>query len=422
MLIFLLYLSLLLNIIYIIFRYKRSVQYEKQLGFFLNPVLYLFIFSTFYLIVSSIILDYIPPSIFGVNIKQENFNFTQSVCIISNIIIFIFYLFIKDAKINFLPVKIKNTIYIYYLSIIVLLISAYIAVILFIYWQELFNLRENRAIAYNYYVDFVDKPYKIDLILYLSIACCFFINILNTPKWLQALSFTPLILILGLEYSHGGRTISLKIILLLFFVFLFKKNILNKKINIYKWSTFFLLLLLVGFLQRKSNSNDILNTTDIAILFGEFINTRLTMNLIYPYMGEGSILEQLTFSFLGLLPSSIRDNLLDYSSTFDIIKNINNFDYGFASNITSDAIYFYGNFYILNILLICFILQISHRLLLTGNLVRLFYLIIITINIQGFFRSSFFDYFFVYIYITTVYLIFIWFPFYKKKIFTVNFK
>nr|AFH02791.1 O-antigen polymerase [Providencia stuartii] len=336
--------------------------------------------------------------------------------------IFIFYFFIKDAKIKILPVKIKNTIYIYYLSIITLLIAAYIAVILLMYWQELFNLRDNRSIAYNYYVEFVDKPYKIDLILYLSIACCFFINILNAPKWLQAISFIPLILILGLEYSHGGRTISLKIILLLFFIFLFKKNLSNKKINIYKWATFFLLLLLFGFLQRKSNSNDILNTTDIAILFGEFINTRLTMNLIYPYMGEGSIIEQLIFSFLGLFPSAIRDNLLDYKSTFDIIKNINNFDYGFASNITSDAMFFYGDFYILNILLICFMLQISHKLLLTGNLVKLFYLIIIIIKIQGFFRSSFLDYFFVYIYITSVYLIFIWFPFYKKKIFTVNFK
>lgn len=400
----------ILTIIYLLLRYKRNCKIGNEIGFFLNPQLHLCVMSFFYLVVSSLILTVVEPKVFGVNVSNVDFYKTQVICFTSHLAILFFYVICNDKKIHLTcPVRVSKE-YSIILSTYIAFFSLYLSFVLMFNASELISLRSNRGEAYNFYVEYVDKKYKIDFVLYFSSACFFAANLMGFSNKIRLFSLLPLLLLLFLDFTHGGRTISIKILLLFFLVYVLK----YRKVNLALWFFLFLSLLLLGLLQRSTSTGGF-NIIQLAIMLGEFVNTRLTVDYVYPYSGLGNISEQIMYSFSGLLPSLVRNNYIAYSSTFDLIVSVNDLEYGLASSIVSDSVYFYGDFYVLPLFIVSLTLSISYRFFLNEKPLSLLLLIVIIINIQSFFRSSFFDYFFVYFYTVLIYLFPVWGLFVKKR-------
>lgn len=408
------------TLVYIYRRYKYQNKMYKIVGFFTNPLLYYVFFTLFYLIASNIFLMFVGLEfIMSMGVPISNYNFyTSSFYTTSFFIVgLFFYMLSKDINLNYRFVDIRTskgyTITLRVISLFFLLCLIYILLENFSY---IYSLQSYRTLAYQAYIQRIVNPYKYGVIINLATILIVLAILVSKDKLFRGIVLLASLLIILIDFSHGGRAATLKIILAIYISII----IYYRKSYFFLISSVVLLMLFSAILLRFSY--DQFNITNFLFAFlSEFVFTRITTDLVLNFSLHGNLLDPFLSSISSLVPGQIASYFgIETKYLGMIIQDKLNLPIGLASNPVSESIYFFGSFYLLEAFLISSFLLLLNSKLFKSSMIPLIILIVYISSIQETIRNSFFDSTFSFFYLFYSYALIFTIMFYKKSILKFN--
>jgi hypothetical protein len=403
---------LLLTVFAINQKYRLAVKNGSLAGFVLNPLLYLIFFSFFYLIVGNFfVLNEDVYDFF--NLSKFKYSIEDSVIKINvfYFILLVFYFFSKDNLIEKNPnFKISND-YIRFLKYFGVFLIAYLAIVAAIAYVFVFPLKNDREMALEAYSVVIFSPLKYGFVVNLNLAFIFIISMLSVKdRFLLFLTWISAFLILFIDFTHGGRSMSISVFLVFYIAY-----VINRK-SLFLGYVFFgaFLLILSGAVQRVDSGFAI---ESIYIALGEFVLTRSTTDIVLTNLTSGDYFQPLQCITFSILPSFV-DEIFNVQKCFltDIIKDNSGASFGLASNPVTEAIYFFGDFYFISAFLIGFYLYIINKHAFRFGFVGVFIILFTIFGMQNTIRTSFFDSGVSVFYLMATHLLIFSILFYNKKI------
>ena len=363
--------------------------YKNPKNVTLNLSSYSLLYSIFYYGIPFINIEYLYEY-FNYSISSTSLILTRLYSIWTLIIFFSLYLLMRNknfTKINFTNNSSKISRFVIIIIIIILLtISIYI---LSKVGSDLASNFHNRVNAYNIYLEYKIK-YKLPILFIFLLYC---IYILNNNRKINIIYYVLPFIFMMPELLSGGRGMLFTYILYLFILNIPKfENKKIKKIFLFITILLFIMILIRYLLTRNINENNVEYT--IYSFLAEFYHTAFTT----PYIIEHDI-KNYSNAIMYLIHPVIKfltpiTNYLGIDTQLpwyaDIVSEHINRHFGFAGNIISESLYYWGPLapllYPLFISIII-ITHSNHRKSVSG----FFFFIIMAINLRLFFRGSFWD-------------------------------
>lgn len=393
-------LTLLFIVLRILFRDFR----KNPAGSLINPLFLLLLFSLLYFLVPLLYLDLILET---TQFPDSSVN-KISLYLFSIWYILIFLFFYKKSnpiECNFSDISPSYTVYrsscyIYYIINIILIL------IVILYVPSIYSLKEDRGAALNLYEGMVNSRFKLRILMYCHF-CSIFI-IFWKKKTLKVL--LPCLLYFIIDYSHGGRTVSLMTLLFCYYIYILK----TQKTHIVFFLIIILLLLIAGIIQRSSSDELLWN---LYMGGAEFSNTYLTT--VYLVDHPDYRLDGLSYFIVSLskiFPGGMVDKMLGFGEWYgNELSNDIGLGYGLAGNLITEGLVYGGMlFAIINPILIglvCFFInKMRHR----KELFFILFSLILSVSMQNIVRSYFWGFILYPIQILCFYLIFFYQDYFKR--------
>ena len=406
----------LLTLLYVSRRYQYVKKHGKLVGFFTNPLLWYIFFMLFYCLSSNIFLMLFGQQLIvhmGAPIADYNFQassvFTTSFFLIN----LSFYLLSKDndLKYSFAEISMSKQYNILLISISFLFLIFLAYIFIGNYWQ-IYSLRYNRALAYDAYVNRVVIPYKYGISLNISVVFVATAILISKNRLYKAIVFFICMLVFLIDYSHGGRVATLKLVIAIYISLI----LYHRKSNFILMTIVVTSMLFSAMLTRFVSED--LNLTGFLFAFlSEFIFTRITVDLILNSSLHGSVLDLSTQVLFSLFPGQANSFFgLEPKYLGSIIQEHFHSPIGLACNPVTEAIYFFGSFYLIGAIIISWFLLILNSKFFKSSMVPLFILILYISSLQDIIRNSFFSSAFYPFYLCYSYGLIFSILFYKKVI------
>lgn len=369
----------LISFISLVRRFRKNPA-----GSIINPLFHLLLFSLLYLLLPLYYIDFSLIIQNDINISQTAISSAYNLSLWYVACFYLFFCLSNDIKCEFnmkesLNIKIYRIAKCLYFAINIILVLLIIR-----YVPSIYALKENRSAALLLYETILNGTFKLRIIMYIHLITIFLI-FWKSHKLRYLL---PCSLYLIIDYSHGGRTVSLMILVFSYFIVLIKK-----KNTYFKYVISVVILMVVLGLLQRSTSNDLY--WNLYMAGAEFSNTYLTTlylltNTNYSLNG----LEYCIVSISKLVPGGIIDKLLDFGEWYgnDLSDKIG-LGYGLAGNIITEALVYGGKlFSILQPIFIGLILLYINKATWRKTLGGILYTLLICIAIQNIMRSYFWGY------------------------------
>lgn len=399
-------------ILYIIGRLRRSVATGDLIGFLLNPMLYFILFAVLYLLVANILVNLgaYKVLITGLPSNVNDLTGSSSYVLIYFIGVLLCYMFTDDLKgLKFRPLTYKpfNEFFFILLSIIIFLFLLYLCIK---YGPTLLSLRSDRAIVYDYFANYVYKPYRIGVFVNVYSALLV-ILLFSRRKVSRVIVLLPFLCFLSLDFFQGGRSIIIRLVIIIYLCF----AILNRRTYLKISSISLLGLGTIPVLERFTEGEGLFQ---LYIAFGEFIYTRVTVDYVIYNSFNGDHLYMLIKYALSLLPGVVGHSLMGEEVTYrEMIEDASGLSFGLSGNIVAESIFYLGDYFILTLV---FVLITAKLFYLKSTVCRFPFvigLIIFISNVQNIFRTSFFEFGLVIFYLMISYLLVFSFSLWNKKVF-----
>lgn len=245
---------LILTLLIIVFISLIKGFKENPTGSILNPLFWLLLYSSFYFLIPLLYLDY---SLEVTQFKCST-HAKSSAALLSIWYVLIFYIcYLKSSNITCIfsknsPSRIS---YIFSLACYTL-ITCLLIFIIIRYVPSIYALKDDRASALTLYESTVNGRFKLRILMYCHF-CTMFILFWNNKKLYYLL---PCILYVLIDFSHGGRTVTLMNLTFCYFIITLKTG----KTYVIHIFCCLLLMIISGIVQRSSVYN----------FFVEFISCR----------------------------------------------------------------------------------------------------------------------------------------------------
>jgi hypothetical protein len=300
-------------------------------------------------------------------------------------VFFIAYLISKDHIIQFtenLPGKMSRQIAL----IVYMLIPVILLFIITFFVPKVFALKHDRGTALMMYEKTIDGPFKLTILLYLHVAATF---ILFWKKKKLAL-LLPLLLYWIIDFSHGGRTMTLMTL-----IFGYILVVLKTEKTYFKYFLILILLMVVaGLVQRTTDSGWLWYLYMSGV---EFSNTRMTTVYLFDHPEvHGDIVVYFANAVSKIFPGGFFAKLIDFGDWYGeyLAKKIG-LGYGLAGNLMSEAL-FYGGvpFAVASPFIIGGFLLLLNRMKWHTKIIGLTYILILIVSMQNIVRTYFYGFMF----------------------------
>ena len=382
---------------------RRFVQCPT--GSLSNPLFYIVGFGALYFLLPASYLDFILI-VAGLTVKESTIVECQWFSIWYETVFLIFYLFSNDYRLRFNTTKANEAVVnvCWWLNVI---FCVFLLFVLIIYVPKIFALRADRGAAFELYEYSINSPFRFRQITYCHIAIMF---VLVWAKR-RLIYLLPCIAYLIIDYSHGGRTSSLIILLFVYFCF-----ILVKRKTYIKYAVISIVFLTaVGLFQRSDSSK----FSELAFTSGmEFSNTYITTAYLVEHPEfKLDPLEYIVVSIMRLFPGGIIDKMTGFIWYGDLLSEKVGLGYGLAGNLITEALVYGGKFFaIINPILIGTILFIINEMSLKKTLVGILSVLLLSFTMQITIRQYFWGFILYPLQIILFYCIWA-FPDFRKRIF-----
>lgn len=385
---------------------------KNQYGSLTNPFFLLFNFSLLYFILPHLYLEYVIQ-VFEWDITPKAKTELLLFSIYYVAVFFAFYLLSKDNE--YIPsYRSENVdtrvikIAWYLLCIMVLFITIY-------YFPKIFALKQDRTSALLFFETSVNGKFKLRIILYIQMILSYLLFI-RKKNFIWILALLPHII---LDFSHGGRTTSL-IVLIFFGICLLQKGFKIKLMTIVILGAFFVLSALFG--RTRNVGQDII--WNIYLSMAEFHNTMMTSLYVINNPGySDSLLAYIVVSLSKIFPFGLVDKLIGYGEWYgNNLSEAIGAGFGLAGNLITEGYVYGGRFLsIINPILISSVLLILTNTSFKTTSLGHLYTIIICATMQNIVRSYFWG-FILYPFSILLFFLFFAIPVYRQVILTLDAK
>lgn len=397
--------------LYILFLIAIPISLFKRLnanaaGNVVNPLFYLVVFSYLYLLVPGLYIDYAIEAS-GIRSIDYNANLAQLLCLWYVAVFYLFYYASTDYKFEFTDNKPnKSTVYFAWIYSVVIF-----CLLLFVLVKDVPNVfihRADRTLALTIYEETINARYKLHILLFIQI-CCVFLLFWNNKNLKYLLLILPFLII---DFSHGGRTVSLIVIIFSYILYVLK----YRKTYLLRLTLIIVCLALLGIMQR-SNFVNLQWTAYLAAV--EFSNTRLTTNFVVNDTNlRGDLPIYILNSLYKIFPGGLFSRLIDFGDWYgENLSEQIGIGYGLAGNLPTEAVYYGGIIFgFISPIFIGGFFKILNMMKIYRYPLGFFYLLLICIKSQDIMRSFFYGQM---LYPIQIELFFMWFIIveYKKRIF-----
>lgn len=406
---------LLFTILHLRYRYKKQLNVSNTRGFVLNPLMHYVIFSLLYMLLANILALNGAYGILGFSRFEDTLSLTAPKVTAFYLMGWVFYLASEDKKIKGdLTINRISKDYSKILLVLNVLLVVLMIYILTTNFISIYSLKSDRALAYELYNANVVNKFRYTLLVNYIIAITFFTMLFDRNVLNKYLSVFLIFLVLLMDFSHGGRALSLKIAIATYMVIVIKTN---KSYFIFAFLFTIFLIVSALLVRIPQGLNEFLPVVYNAT--AELVLTRVTTDVVVFYdISRGFHEPILAFAFT-IFPNALSE-ILNIKSVFlgrEIMDHLN-IDLGLASNLVTESIVYFGDYYILSAVLIGAALYALNAKLFMKNSVLLFILIFYICNIQDMNRTSFYDLGLDGIYIACTYLALLTVLFFNKRIFS----
>ncbi|MEZ2863955.1 O-antigen polymerase [Proteus terrae] len=363
--------------------------YKNPKNVTLNLASYSLVYSIFYYGIPFLNIEYLYEY-FNYSISTSSLVITRLYSTWTLLVFLLLYLLMRRKNFSRLIIKNKYPSIPGFLIITIIILLLTISVyILSKVGGDLISNFSNRVNAYNIYLEYKLK-YKLPILFIFLLYCIFILNINRKINIIYYI--LPFIFMLP-ELLSGGRGMLFTYILYLFILKIPKFN--NKKIK----KTFLIIVTLlfimifIRYLLTRNLSENHFEYTIYSFL-AEFYHTAFTT----PYIIEHDItnysdaIKYLVYPLIKFFTPITHYLGIDIQVPWyaDIVSEHINRHFGFAGNIISESLYYWGPLAPLLyplIISIIIIIHSNHRTTVSG----FFFFIIMAINLRLFFRGSFWD-------------------------------
>lgn len=384
--------------------YRRFIL--NPAGSLVNPLFLLLFYSNLYLLVPFLYLDFAIEAVqFPCSDSSRYIGLLWSLWYVS--VFYFCYLRSSDVVCDFASINITRTSYKCTLLFHYLLIFILIFIVVK-YVPAIFAVREDRGAALNLYESTVNSPFKLRILMYCHY-CLMFILYVRSNRLVY---LWPCLLYILIDYSHGGRTVTLMTFLFCYFLIILK----TKKTYLFPAVCFIICMILVGVVQRSTMSDFFWG---VYMAGAEFSNTYLTtLYLIdHPqYMLDG--LSYFLVSVSKIFPGGMVDKMLGFGEWYgNPLSEQIGLGYGLAGNLLTEALVYGGkSFAIMQPILIGLTCLCLNRMKGRKNLFQVLFVLLLSISMQNVVRSYFWGFILYPIQILCFYLIFLYKD-YSKPVF-----
>ncbi|MEL4300476.1 hypothetical protein ACE02Z_02535 [Shewanella xiamenensis] len=403
---------LLFVIFYLVRRLNRAAATGDLVGFLLNPMLYFLVFAVLYLLVANIFVEFGAYQILLTGLPGNVDEITDSNLYVLIYFVGVFFCYILTADLK--GVKFKPLIYngfnescFLLLSLIIFLFSFYLCIK---YGGTLLSLRADRSIVYEYFATQVYLPYRVGVIVNVYSALLV-ILIFSRRKLSRAIVLLPFICFVALDFMQGGRSIIIRLFIIVYLCF----AILNNKTYL---KSSIIAVFSLGVLPVLSRFTDGDGFHSLFIVFGEFIYTRVTVDYVIYHGFNGDSVYLFLKYFFSLLPGVIGNSFVGEEVNYrEMVADASGLSFGLAGNIVAESFFYLGNFFIVTLIFIFFTAKVFYLKSTVGRLPFVIGLIIFISNVQNIFRTSFFEFGLVIFYLMISYLCIFTVLLWKKRIY-----
>ena len=371
---------------------------KNPAGSLINPLFTLLLFSVFYFILPLIYADY-ALEVSNIHASKEGVYSAYGWSLWYTFIFYIFYTKspkhiceLSDQKPSKLSYKCAFTIY--------WIITFILLFIIVKYTPAVYAARDNRAVALSLYEGTINAPFKLRILQYCHYVTIFILYLKKRNlTWLL-----PCICYFIIDYSHGGRTVSLMTLMFCYFIVILHTH----KTYIMQVLIIVFVMIMVGTIQRSTSADFLWNLYTTG---SEFSNTYLTT--IYLTDHPNYLLDGWSYILVSLskiLPGGFVDKLLNFGEWYgnELSKSIG-MGYGLAGNLITEALVYGGNlFSFFSPIFIGYICFIINNVKGRKKLFFFLYALLLSISMQNIVRSYFWGFILYPIQILCFYLIFLY--------------
>ncbi|WP_439830239.1 hypothetical protein [Aeromonas caviae] len=398
--------------IYISKRMRVAINGNNLIGFILNPMLYFVVFGLLYLLLGNIFVGLgafkLLPTGLPINIDDKTYS--KFYVDLFFLFIFIAYFFIKDKtglKFQYIRYNKNNELFFIFISSVIFLFSIFI---IFKFASTLLSLRDDRALVYEYFANEIYIPYRVGAIVNLYSAILIILGF-SERKASRIFVLLPFFTFVILDLLQGGRSIGVRLGIVLYIIVVIRNN------RFYLWEVL-LAVIVVGFLPALNRITESNGLYAWFIAFGEFIFTRSTVDYVIYYNFFGTALDAVLKYSSSFLPGIVGTYFVGDSISYsEMISNISGLSWGLAGNIVSESIFYFGDFYLITVPVIVLTSSLFYQNLTLTRMPFLIVTIIYISNVQNIYRTSFYEFGLVMIYLMFSYLIVFTVLLWNKKIF-----
>lgn len=395
----------LLFILIILFGLIRDFL-RNPAGSLINPLFLLLFYSTFYFLLPLLYID--------IAIDAIQLQFTESgkywAFGWSFWYVTVFYIFYQKSSkytCEIVSVRISNMAYRFSLLVYCLIILL-LLFILIRYVPSVYSLHDNRGAALNLYEETINSRFKLRILMYCHYATTFILYL----KKRTLLYLLPCLLYFLIDYSHGGRTVSLMTLTFVYFVIVLQ----TRKTYMLPVICIVFVMVMVGVIQRSTSTDLIWSLYMAGAEFSTTYMTTLYLSDHPDYMLDG--FSYLLVSLSKLLPGGFVDRLLGFGEWYgNPLSAQIGLGYGLAGNLITESLVYGGRiFSVFQPILIGGICFLVNRMKGRKSLFGVLYSLLLVISMQNIVRSYFWGFVLYPIQILWFYLFFLNQD-YSKKIF-----
>lgn len=391
-------------ILFIVIIVKLIKDFRKNpAGTLLNPLFFLTLYSALYFLLPLFYIEYV------LEVTNFPFQLHKTECMAWSLwYTGVFYLcYLKSSPMDFKLLDTGPSRYTYmYSKWVYWIISCVVILIIIIYVPSVLAVRDDRGAALSLYEAF-NSRFRLRILMY----CHYCVMFIMYWKHRKLKYFWPCLLYCIIDYSHGGRTVTL-MSFTYFYIFLVHKT---KKTYLLVASCAVLAMILSGVFQRSSVSEFIWG---LYMAGAEFTSTYLTT--VYMVDHPEYHIDGFNYFFVALskvLPGGMVDKMLGFGEWYgNPLSDKIGLGYGLAGNLITEALVYGGKLFgIISPILMGLFCLLLNRIKRRDTLFVFLYTLLLTITIQNIVRSYFWGFCLYPIQILAYYLVFLYSD-YRKKI------
>jgi len=391
------------------------VREGNVVGFIFNPLLWLVAFLLCYLLLGNVFVsDIAVYSFFNLEYYSGVVNESIIKSLIFYFVILFFYGLSKDSSLYFKGVVYLSLSYKNVVLFMGVILSLYFLIIVYVAYLNILPLRGvDRVAAFSAYIDKV-WIYKYGVFLNLAFLYLFFSMLMKNYAVNRYIAVVVVLAILFVDYTHGGRSVTLRIGILLYLMMVLRTG----RLYIIHIVTFVSFIALLGLFQRGA---DFEGLSSLYVLFGEFVLTRSTSDIVLSLNLGGDPSQPFICFIFSILPGVVRDYFsVDSCFLGGVIQHETGLSFGLASNLLTESIYYFGDYYFISAFIMGLYFYLLNRYAYRFGFFGLLLLVLVITSIQDVARTSFYDFGLVIIYLLCSYYLMFILLFHKKKLLRVG--